>query len=190
MILQLNKEVLETRLKGAHALPMGGTILASCAREILGMARAYHDDGVTFLSRGDLPNALASFSYALGWLDAGSCLGLITSETCGLPMKGSGKRFRVTEDVRFSEKTGRYRDLLGTAIGGLKTSPEYGSCLYDGGERFLTLACFFHEMGEYCERSGDVPSALAAYSYGFGWLDAGVRTGLFTIRNNRELFTI
>lgn len=190
MILQLNKEVLETRLKGALTLPMGRTILASCAREILGMARAYHEDGITFLSRGDLPNALASFSYALGWLDAGSCLGLITSETCGLPLQGSGKRSGGIEDARLSEKTGRYRSLLGTAIEELKSSPEYGSCLHDGGERFLMLARVFHEMGEYCERSGDVQSALAAYSYGFGWLDAGVRTGLFTIRNNRELFTI
>jgi hypothetical protein len=190
MILQLNKEMLETRLKGAQTLPIGGAILASCAREILGMALAYHDDGITFLSRGDQPNALASFSYALGWLDAGSCLGLIASESCGLPLEGSEKGSRGDEDVRLSEKTGRYRDLLGTAIERLHPAPEYGSCLHDGGERFLMLARVLHELGEYYERSGDVPSALAAYSYGFGWLDAGVRTGLFTIRNSRELFTI
>ncbi|MEA2034194.1 MAG: DUF357 domain-containing protein [Euryarchaeota archaeon] len=33
-------------------------------------------------------------------------------------------------------------------------------------------------------------NALAKFSYGYGWLDVGVRAGLFSIRKNRGLFTI
>lgn len=40
-------------------------------RDCLEMAEAYLDDGRHFLDRNDLPNALASFSYGHGWLDAG-----------------------------------------------------------------------------------------------------------------------
>jgi hypothetical protein len=190
MILQLNKNVLETRIQGAKSGPAEGTLLAHCAREILGMVHAYHRDGKTFLSRGDVPNALASFSYALGWLDAGSCLGLITAGSCGLPLGGAEGGSRDAGDSRLSEKTRKYQALLGTALTGLEPAPESGSCLHDAGERILMIARIFHEMGLYRERSGDLSSGLAAYSYGFGWLDAGVRTGLFTIRENRELFTI
>ncbi len=190
MTLQQNKNVLETRMKKAQAIPAEGTPLASSACEILEMVNAYHQDGMTFLSGGDSPNALASFSYALGWLDAGSCLGLITAMSCGLPLERADRRTGDPGDSRLSEKTSKYQALLGTAITKLEPAPEYGSCLHDVGERILMIARVFYEQGLSRERSGDCQSGLAMYSYGFGWLDAGVRIGLFRIRNHRELFTI
>jgi hypothetical protein len=190
MNLQLLKNELEARLEGATCIPVRHTALSRCTDEILGMVSAYHQDGVMFLRKEDFPNALASFAYAFGWFDAGSCLGLISARSCGLPLTGPETGRRDTRDSRFIEKTGRYRRLLEAACSELVPAPEEGSCLYDTCERILMIARIFLDQGSCHERSGDLPSALAAYSYGFGWLDAGVRTGLFRINSQRELFTI
>jgi hypothetical protein len=32
-------------------------------------------------------------------------------------------------------------------------------------------------------------NALASFSYGYGWLDAGVRMGLFDVPDDSDLFT-
>jgi hypothetical protein len=37
---------------------------------------------------------------------------------------------------------------------------------------------------------GRQEEALACFSYGHGWLDCGVETGLFSICANREMFTV
>lgn len=50
-------------------------------RETLEMAESYMEDGDHFLEEGDEVNALASYSYGHGWLDAGARLGLYDVET-------------------------------------------------------------------------------------------------------------
>jgi hypothetical protein len=190
MNLQPFGRELKVRIDRALCIPVEHTPLHKCAKEILGMTSAYHQDGVIFLKDGDLPNALASFSYAFGWFDAGSSLGLISAQSCGLPLIGREPGRTDSSDFRLIEKTSRYHRLLDTACSELTPAPEDGSCLYDTGERILMVARIFLVYGYRHERSGDLLSGLAAYSYGFGWLDAGVRTGLFRIRNHRELFTI
>jgi hypothetical protein len=181
---------LETRIEGSVCIPIERTPLHACAQEILGMVSSYLHDGASFLNGGDLPNALASFTYALGWFDAGFSLGLISSKSCGLPIIGADPWTKDSGDPQMEEKTWRYYRLLATACRELTPAPEKGSCLYSTGERFLLIAQIFLDSGHRHEESGDLFAGLAAYSYGFGWLDAGVRTGLFRISNNRDLFTI
>jgi uncharacterized protein len=41
------------------------------AEDFLSMAKNYYNDGNFFIQKGDLLTALASFSYAHAWLDAG-----------------------------------------------------------------------------------------------------------------------
>ena len=41
------------------------------ANDFLSMANNYYNDGLFFKNKGDLLTALASFSYAHAWLDAG-----------------------------------------------------------------------------------------------------------------------
>jgi uncharacterized protein len=41
------------------------------ANDFLSMANNYYNDGLFFKDKGDLLTALASFSYAHAWLDAG-----------------------------------------------------------------------------------------------------------------------
>jgi hypothetical protein len=50
--------------------------LEEVAADFLGMAEAYHSDGLHFFKEGDLVSAFACVSYAHGWLDAGARLGL------------------------------------------------------------------------------------------------------------------
>lgn len=45
--------------------------------ECIEMASAYLQDGMHFREEGDLINALASFSYGHGWIDAAARLGAI-----------------------------------------------------------------------------------------------------------------
>jgi hypothetical protein len=189
IVCRLQKE-LEARIDGAYGVPAERTALYSCAREFLVMIRAYYEDGITFLREGDLPNALASFAYALGWLDAGSCLGLLSIECCGLPAVPNGSEPMTVDDDRLGEKTGKYHRLLEAASRDLVPASENGSCLSTTEVGILVIAKTSLTYGRCHERYGDLSSALAEYSYGFGWLDAGVRTGLFRIMNQRELFTI
>jgi hypothetical protein len=183
------KNELEDRLVGARVLPAGRTALSGCAREALGMMDAYRRDGGTFLEKGDHPNALASFAYALGWSDAAVSLGLIGTRT-GFPPEGPGPGLHGRADTQLAEKTGKYDHHLGAAIAHLAPAAEEGSCLHDTSERFLLVARVFRDRGHRCQQNGDLPGALASYSYGSGWLDAGVRTGLFRISGRRELFTV
>jgi len=41
----------------------------------------------------------------------------------------------------------------------------------------LTMARSYYEDGVYFRTSGDLVNALVCFSYGHGWLDAGVRVG-------------
>ena len=88
------------------------------------------------------------------------------------------------------EKTTRYRSLLGQALESLDTAPEVGSSLFSAAEAMQGVARSWCNQGIVLEGSGTMAGALGAYSYGFAWLDAGVRFGLFRIMKNRELFTI
>jgi uncharacterized protein len=55
----------------------GRSFLQGAAQDFLTMARAYLADAEHFKSKGDLERALASVSYAHGWLDAGVRLGIL-----------------------------------------------------------------------------------------------------------------
>jgi hypothetical protein len=190
MTLHRCRMILEERLPAQRLIPPEGSILRSCARDTAGMVSAYYHDGLEFLSHGDRTNALASFSYALGWMDAGICLGLLSSKDCGIPVSTAPEPQSCDDRGTLREKTSRYHSLLSRALVSLEPAPEPDTCLSEGGARIIFIGEVFLARGAELESDGDDEGALAAYSYGFGWLDAGVRTGLFRVRLNRELFTI
>jgi hypothetical protein len=190
MTIHRCRKALEERLAAQKLVPPEGSILRSCASETSGMVLAYYHDGLEFFSRGDLTNALASFSYALGWMDAGICFGLLSSTGCGNPACAAPGPRSCDESGTLREKTARYHSLLSRALVSLEPAPEPDTCLFGGGARIMLIGEVFLAWGTGLEAGGDDERALAAYSYGFGWLDAGVRGGFFRIRLNRELFTI
>ncbi len=109
--------------------PPEGTALHRVAGEAHEMADAYESDGRAFLSAGDPMNALAAFTYASGWLDASSTLGLFTtSSMLGIP-EFSGEASSM-DLLRLRGKTERYRKMLSGALEALECSPDQGSPLF------------------------------------------------------------
>jgi len=51
------------------------------------------------------------------------------------------------------------------------------------------MAHSYLEDGRHFRKHDDPVNALAAFSYGYGWLDAGVRLGLFEVPEGSGLFT-
>jgi len=167
----------------AHA----GSFAAGVGAEILAMARAYAEDGTAFLTSGNWVNAAAAFSYGLGWLDAGSTMGLTVHTPLTLPQLEEGDRERQGALI---EKTARYHTLLDCALRALEVAPDPDTLYARAAEAFLAASrrAFVHGRTEEEEKNTLV--ALQQYSYAFGWLDAGVRAGLFRIREHREIFTV
>ncbi len=42
---------------------------------------------------------------------------------------------------------------------------------------FMTMARSYYEDGTHFQKAGDLVNALVCFSYGHGWLDAGIRIG-------------
>ncbi len=168
-----------------------GSLLRRAAQEMHEMAVAYHSDGAAFLHAGDVVNALASFAYGSGWLDAGYVLGLIVCRNGDRPSPHEiGDTIPFALFDRLQWKTERYRGMLDAALSEVEYGPDRESALYGGAEHFIAVARSSFAAG--VERLGgeDPIGALAWFSYGHAWLDAGVRTGLLRIRDRRDLFTV
>jgi uncharacterized protein len=184
------RDDLIRRNKGIRTVPEEGTILYSSAAAFRGMIDAYLADGNGFLARHDTVNAHASYWYAFGWMDAGIFLGLISGPASALQPDLTGSTLDGRDLSRLQEKTTRYRSLLMEALESIATAPEAGSSLCSAAEAMQGVARSWCNKGVILEKQGTMAGALGAYSYGFAWLDAGVRFGLFRIVKNRELFTI
>jgi hypothetical protein len=184
------RDDLIRRNNGTRTIPEEGTILYSSAATFREMIDAYLADGDGFLARNDLMNAYASYWYALGWMDAGFSLGLISTPRISENPDFVGSTMMDPDIGCLQEKTTRYRSLLGQALESLDAAPEIGSSLFFATKRICGVAKSCHHQGILLEEHGKIAGALGAYSYGFAWLDAGVRFGVFRIIKNRELFTI
>jgi len=182
-------ESLGRVLRDISPAPPKGTTLHRLAREAHEMAESYLMDGRTFLSSGDLMNGLAAFTYASGWLDASSALGLFaTIPVLGIPAFPEEASSLAGERLR--EKTERYRRMLSGALEAVECSPDPGSPLFSAATLIREKAGWFLGEGDLHARGGRDADALACYSHGHGWLDAGVRAGLFRVLHSRELFTV
>ena len=180
---------LERILKQVAPSAPEGTPLHRAGREAEEMAAAYLSDGRAFLAAGDLMNGLAAFTYAAGWLAAALSLGLLDGEGV-TPVPDFPDEAGDLGGDRVREKRTRYRKMLAGALEALECSPDPGSPLYPAAAAFLGRAGALLGEGDgpaSREREGE---ALACYSEGHGWLDAGVRAGLFRILHSRDLFTV
>lgn len=82
-------------------------------------------------------------------------------------------------------KTRQYEVLLAGALA--SASPAPGET--EAADECLEMATAYLEDGRHFLEDDDLPNALAAFAYGHGWLDAGVRTGVLTA-DDPEFFTI
>jgi len=167
------------------------TPLNSIAASILEMARAYESDGTTFFDLNDPVNALAGFYYGLGWLHFGLSSGLLASEHQSMcPFSGSQEILPPRFRAKLEEKTHRYAHLLETARSSVMYVSEPATTSYDFAGRILTIAAVYAGHGDSCLLGGSYEDALASFSYGHGWLDAGVTAGFFRIVAQHDLFTV
>ncbi|MDD1656249.1 MAG: DUF357 domain-containing protein, partial [Methanomicrobiales archaeon] len=153
------------------------------------MAGAYARDGMNFLAKGDPVNALAAFAYGAAWLDAGSRLGLFDRTDSLSPVR-EGEEVPPQYVSLLHDKTTRYRGMLTRALAAVADAPDPSSPLRAASEAFLARAREALEEGNGCLARARPLPALSWYAYGHGWLDAGVRTGILSIRGDRSLFAV
>jgi hypothetical protein len=89
-----------------------------------------------------------------------------------------------------TEKTDRYESLLAEALDSTDRSPPPDTPLAAASEDLFEMAESYLEDGRHFRDNGDFVNALAAFSYGHAWLDAGARLGLFDVPSTGHLFTV
>lgn len=166
------------------------TPLGTVARQILEMARAYEKDGRVFLEQGDIVNGHASFAYGRGWLDAGNDMGFlnIPFDLPSLPL--FDEKIPGSMIGKLTEKTERYAWMFSRACAALKPAPQDGTAMHDLAIDIRIKSIEWFRIGTCFISGGKYLNALAYYSYAYGWLDAGLRAGLFQILTAPDLFTI
>ncbi|WP_251330795.1 DUF357 domain-containing protein [Haloplanus pelagicus] len=88
------------------------------------------------------------------------------------------------------EKTDRYERMLADALDEAEIGAPAGTPLGETAAECREMAVSYLDDGRHFRETGDPVNALAAYSYGYGWLDAGVRMGLFVVPEETTLFTV
>jgi hypothetical protein len=93
----------------------------------------------------------------------------------------------MTADL--DEKTDRYETLLSSALSAAEIAPQEGTPLYEAAFECREMAESYLEDGRHFRSQDDPVNALASFSYGHGWMDAGARIGLFEVPEKGDLFT-
>jgi hypothetical protein len=88
------------------------------------------------------------------------------------------------------EKTDRYERLLAEALDAAEVAPPEGTPMAEAAAEFREMAASYLEDGRHFRETDDPVNALASFSYGHAWLDAGARAGLFDVPTEGELFTV
>ena len=87
------------------------------------------------------------------------------------------------------EKTDRYEQMLADALAEAEQTAPDDTPLGESASDCREMAESYLQDGRHFRENDDLVNALASFSYGYGWLDAGVRMGLFSIPDETELFT-
>lgn len=88
------------------------------------------------------------------------------------------------EKPDLSEKTEKYERMLGEALDSIEVVNDT-----EDAREFLEMSRSYHDDGNHFLENDDEVNALAAFSYGHAWLDAGMRLGFFESEKD-ELFTV
>ncbi|WP_136716006.1 DUF357 domain-containing protein [Halorientalis salina] len=88
------------------------------------------------------------------------------------------------------EKTDRYEGLLAEALDEAECGVPPDTPLGDAAAEYEEMARSYLEDGRHFREEDDLVNALASFSYGHAWLDAGARMGLFDVPEEGHLFTV
>ena len=89
-----------------------------------------------------------------------------------------------------AEKTDRYEQLLAEALDAAERTVPEGTPLAEAAAEYEEMAHSYLADGRHFRTEDDPVNALAAFSYGHAWLDAGTRIGLFDVPDEGHLFTV
>ncbi len=186
------RDNLAAALACTHCSAQPYTPLERKAFAVIEMAQAYQKDGATFYNKGDLVNALAAFWYGAGWLHFGISSGLLIrdSQNQVCPFAGPFEKLPVSFSEKLQEKTHRYEQLLNAARSSVECAGEIKTISNDFAGKVLFITAQYAAQGSRYLDLGACEDALACFSYGHGWLDAGVTCGYFRILAHRDIFTV
>lgn len=94
----------------------------------------------------------------------------------------------MTADLQ--KKTDQYEELLAEAVDAAEIAPPEGTPMHAAAVECAEMATSYLEDGRHFREDGDPVNALASFSYGHAWLDAGARIGLFDVPTEGHLFTV
>jgi len=86
-----------------------------------------------------------------------------------------------------SEKLEKYFDLTTRALAEIKKKIVRNK--KKEAEEIINMASNYISDAHYFERKKDLVNAFASLNYAHGWIDSGVRLGIFDVHDNK-LFTI
>jgi hypothetical protein len=92
--------------------------------------------------------------------------------------------------AELTEKTDRYERMLVEALAAAEVAVPPGTPLGTAAADCEEMARAYLADGRHFRTVDDPVNALAAFSYGYGWLDCGVRLGLFDVPSDSDLFTM
>ena len=87
-------------------------------------------------------------------------------------------------------KTDQYEELLSEALDTAEIAAPPDTPLAVAASDCEQMARSYLEDGRHFRAEDDLVNALAAFSYGHAWLDAGARVGLLDVPREGHLFTI
>jgi len=85
------------------------------------------------------------------------------------------------------EKLKKYCNLTERALEKVKNSVIRGK--EKEAKEIIDMVSNYFSDAKYFEKKQDFVNAFAAINYSHGWLDAGVRLGIFNVKD-KELFTV
>lgn len=91
------------------------------------------------------------------------------------------------EDKITREKLDRYFDLTGRGLKEVRENVVEGR--EKDAEEIFDMVSNYLSDARHFEGKGDFVNAFAALNYAHGWLDCGVRLGVFDV-SDRDLFTV
>nr|WP_157868148.1 DUF357 domain-containing protein [Pyrococcus abyssi] len=83
------------------------------------------------------------------------------------------------------EKIEKYLNITKEALERIEVAVDERSHLYIVAKDFLTMARSYFEDAKYYYEKGDYVTAFAAINYAHGFIDAGVRLGVFKGENSK-----
>lgn len=91
------------------------------------------------------------------------------------------------ENTITQEKINKYKTLTSKALNIAKKSVIKGK--QKQAKEIIDMVSNYLSDADFFEKKGDFINAFAAINYAHGWLDSGVRLGIFNVKDDK-LFTI